>query len=175
MNIICKLFGHKWNGCRCRRCGVTREIGHRFGYKNGEYHICVVCRKKMPHSLEGCVCKICGGTVHEFDRDGFCVRCGQGREIGRYDGCRMVLRKKHCSRCEKETPHFSVLCDMPGDRNRGGEYHSYCLSCGEAPYCPKCKEFVHVKQLRDDTYGTVGIRCAQCGTRLEGKNRGIYK
>lgn len=33
------LFGHKWNGCKCEKCGKVRDIGH---------------------SWNGCVCKTCG-------------------------------------------------------------------------------------------------------------------
>jgi hypothetical protein len=26
--MVCKLFGHKWQGCKCTRCGETRDTGH---------------------------------------------------------------------------------------------------------------------------------------------------
>ena len=32
MGIICKLFGHKWNGCKCERCGDTRNEGQDFSF-----------------------------------------------------------------------------------------------------------------------------------------------
>lgn len=28
MGLICKLSGHKWNGCKCERCGETRNEQH---------------------------------------------------------------------------------------------------------------------------------------------------
>ena len=32
MGIICKLFGHKWNGYKCERCGDTRNEGQDFSF-----------------------------------------------------------------------------------------------------------------------------------------------
>lgn len=32
--MICKLLGHKWNGCKCKRCRNTRDEQHDWnGYK----------------------------------------------------------------------------------------------------------------------------------------------
>ena len=33
------LFGHKWDGCKCEKCGKVRDVGH---------------------SWNGCVCEACG-------------------------------------------------------------------------------------------------------------------
>ena len=38
------LFGHKWDGCKCSKCGKIRDEGHTW---------------------KGCVCSKCGKTVHE--------------------------------------------------------------------------------------------------------------
>ena len=43
MAISC-LFGHKWNGCKCSRCGKTRDESHAW---------------------KGCTCTICGKTRDE--------------------------------------------------------------------------------------------------------------
>jgi len=47
MNWKC-LFGHKWNGCKCEKCGKTRD---------------------EQHDLNGCKCKRCGAEKHDWDRN----------------------------------------------------------------------------------------------------------
>ncbi len=51
------LFGHQWNGCKCEKCGKTRDENH---------------------SWDGCKCTVCGQTRNaEHDwKDGHCLRCG---------------------------------------------------------------------------------------------------
>lgn len=57
------LFGHKWNGCKCEKCGKTRDQDHRF--QAGD-HPCVQ------------VCAVCGAekTEHGAYVNGFCEECG---------------------------------------------------------------------------------------------------
>ena len=57
------LFGHKWNGCKCEKCGKTRDQDHRF--QAGD-HPCVQ------------VCAVCGAekTEHGAYVNGFCEKCG---------------------------------------------------------------------------------------------------
>ena len=49
------LFGHKWNGCKCRKCGNTRDEGHVWN---------------------GCICSICGKEVHIYSKYK-CSKCGK--------------------------------------------------------------------------------------------------
>jgi len=52
------LFGHKWNGCKCEKCGKTRD---------------------KQHDWEGCICKKCGkprNEQHDWD-DCICKKCGK--------------------------------------------------------------------------------------------------
>jgi len=79
MSIKC-LFGHKWAGCVCTRCGKTR-----FFLPNGrEAHTwdgckCSVCQKrntfakKDDHIWDGCYCVACGlqAPVDALGRDVF--------------------------------------------------------------------------------------------------------
>ncbi len=39
INLLHCLFGHDWDGCKCRRCGATRSTGHVW---------------------DGCICVNCG-------------------------------------------------------------------------------------------------------------------
>ena len=43
MGIACKLFGHKWNGCKCSKCSETRNESHTWGKTNGGIAHCSVC------------------------------------------------------------------------------------------------------------------------------------
>ena len=80
MSLKC-FFGHQWNGCKCKRCGATRDEGHMWnGCK------CEQCGKSRNEEhmwtlLEGkCIekCSICGkerSTEHKWS-GGKCKRCG---------------------------------------------------------------------------------------------------
>ena len=57
-SFLCSIFGiHRWNGCKCQRCGEVRPLHHAF---------------------DGCVCTVCGGVEHSFSgmRGDACKRCG---------------------------------------------------------------------------------------------------
>ncbi|MEA5047529.1 MAG: hypothetical protein VB034_02850 [Eubacteriales bacterium] len=76
------LFGHKWNGCKCTKCGKTRDEHHDW---NG--CICRICGKTRDenHDWNGCKCRICGKVRdkgHEFvsvsgSSKTRCVKCGK--------------------------------------------------------------------------------------------------
>lgn len=92
------LFGHKWDGCKCTKCGKVRDNQHdwdgcvckRCGAKRDEQHdsdlcigICKKCGAKQPemHEWNGCVCKRCGKVrdeQHDWDLClGVCRKCGK--------------------------------------------------------------------------------------------------
>ena len=62
MGFICNTFGHKWNGCKCARCGEVRN---------------------EQHSWRGCICTLCGKVRDEQHNWnlclGRCLRCGKMR------------------------------------------------------------------------------------------------
>jgi len=76
MNISC-LFGHKWKGCKCIKCGKKRDENHDWS-KNCEE--CSVCGQKSSniHNLINCKCTKCGKTQHSWSKDdcGKCTVCG---------------------------------------------------------------------------------------------------
>lgn len=67
------MFGHKWNGCTCERCGTVRDEHHRMVSVPGE------CTQR---------CSICGKPgeiVHRYKKDPdtgerICVVCGICKE-----------------------------------------------------------------------------------------------
>lgn len=81
------LFGHKWNGCKCTKCGATRdeehkwdgcacrvcgkiEISrHKFIHVNGkDEEQCTVCgeKREMPHNINNGTCLLCGKSETEL-------------------------------------------------------------------------------------------------------------
>ena len=30
MGLTCNMLGHKWDGCKCTRCGAKRDEGHHY-------------------------------------------------------------------------------------------------------------------------------------------------
>ncbi len=47
MGIAC-LFGHKWDGCKCEKCGATRDKGHDWDYSK-----CKKCGKEWDAGRDG--------------------------------------------------------------------------------------------------------------------------
>ncbi len=101
------LFGHKWDGCKCSKCGKTRDEQHDWDLCKG---VCKRCGAKQAeqHDWDGCKCKRCGKTrdeQHEWESiNGKCVekcsRCGNERDIEHE--WTVVGNKRKCSRCGKE-------------------------------------------------------------------------
>ena len=71
MNVAC-IFGlHKWEGCRCLKCGNARDAGHDW---RGDCEKCAKCgtRRQGAHKWDGCTCRVCGipnlaGELADFD------------------------------------------------------------------------------------------------------------
>ncbi len=64
------LFGHKWSGCKCMRCGRINDTGHHWNgckctacgklrneehqlAQEGEFLVCAVCGEKREHRPSG--------------------------------------------------------------------------------------------------------------------------
>ena len=62
MSLKC-LFGHKWNGCKCEKCGKIRDEEHSFApVDNKCIERCIRCgaEKYIKHVLMNNVCQRCG-------------------------------------------------------------------------------------------------------------------
>jgi len=57
------LFGHKWNGCKCSKCGKTRDDQHKWSSNTGK---CSICGKECRHTWKDGKCEICGATGGVF-------------------------------------------------------------------------------------------------------------
>jgi hypothetical protein len=100
---------HDWDGCKCRRCGVTGN-----------------------HDWDGCVCRRCGekrDMDHDWNRCK-CRRCGCSGNHDLNDKCR-------CRKCWKECHDYYYWTEhITGTDNDGWpderEYvHRKCSRCGE--------------------------------------------
>ena len=94
MNLLCKIFGHRWKGCRCAWCGGHRDEGHDWDgckckncpYTRNKDHDwdgcqCRKCRlvRREGHAWDGCICNRCKewrDQEHEVV-DGVCRKCGE--------------------------------------------------------------------------------------------------
>ena len=146
MSFICTVFGHKWSGCKCIRCGELRN---------------------QEHDWENCKCTICGKVQHHF-ADGICTVCKTAEEfeIEYYDGLKTAVTKAYCSRCKKNTPHLSVRCAQATDPNYGRELQRSCIPCKAAPYCSKCGKHVAVMSTYNEHDGEETVTCRRCGSVL---------
>ena len=96
------LFGHKWDGCKCTKCGKTRDEGHDW---------------------DGCKCTKCGKTRDEGHKweGARCARYGATRlsgvltdsEISDVVKClgtmKTTLKKTFISTKKKKTENFHIL------------------------------------------------------------------
>jgi len=98
MALYC-LFGiHNWDGCKCTKCGKTKDENHEWDKKD-----CSVCKKcgkikKENHNWDRCKCLNCGtvrDTEHIWEKDNTstcskCKRCGKTRTKHHWDGDKCI-------------------------------------------------------------------------------------
>jgi len=100
MNITCKLFGHKWNGCQCSKCGNARNEEHQFILLKGVcIEKCDICNKErvIGHKWNGCKCSHCDKfrDSHHSWVGCKCTTCSKIRTIQhKWNGCK-------CDMCGK--------------------------------------------------------------------------
>ena len=76
------LFGHNWNGCKCKKCGEVRAEGHNYERVSGRcFEKCEYCGdiRTIPHEWDGCKCTYCGvvrDSNHSWDSY-TCSHCGR--------------------------------------------------------------------------------------------------
>ena len=90
MGFLCKLFGHRYEHCRCTRCGAQRDEGHVWVEAEGKCeHTCEICGKteSVPHDWFHCRCKRCEeqrDEHHLWLKHGKCEQvcriCGEERQ-----------------------------------------------------------------------------------------------
>ena len=78
MGFSCKLLGHKWEGCKCARCGEKRDTEHDWIVTDCAKK-CSRCGKVITvHKWEGCKCIVCGEARDEQHKykGAVCSVCG---------------------------------------------------------------------------------------------------
>lgn len=131
MSISC-LFGHKFVGCKCARCGKVRNEGHVFEVSPDVIsHVCQekckACGEKrvIDHQWNGCQCARCFALRdegHQFQPvqgkcEEKCSICGKTRPIEhQWNGCK-------CARCGAENHVYERVPDS-GKR--------CCIHCGKS-------------------------------------------
>jgi len=154
MAMICKVFGHKWNGCTCKRCSKRRD---------------------EQHDWNGCKCILCGKTrdeQHDWNECA-CTRCGKEKEQAQHDwnGCT-------CARCGKRryTGHkYRRLNNIPVingyiSASKSQPLIVVCTICGREyrltspAICPKCYHpcTVDYEGFGQDTSYKKHIKCTNC-------------
>lgn len=109
MGLICKLLGHRWEGCHCVRCGETRAEGHQWVEAEGKCeHTCAVCgiTETVLCDWFHCRCKRCG-TVRDDHHlwlkksacEQVCRVCGKERET--HDWRHVDRGVDRCAACGK--------------------------------------------------------------------------
>jgi len=112
-SILCKISGHKWDGCKCMRCRETRDEGHSYEAVPGKcQEKCSKCGqiRDIEHRWNGCKCTRCGeerdeGHSYEAVPEKClekCSICGRSHELEhQWDGCK-------CARCGEIAFRFEV-------------------------------------------------------------------
>ena len=148
MNIICRIWGHRWKDGFCIRCGSEHE-GHEWAPQPG---ICV----------DKCViCNMSRETPHNFSPRGKCeyVCTNCGKQVQRHNyvpkgDCRAV-----CLNCgaERSDHKWNVVKTSNGSLKNGCK----CLACGIIN-----PEGEHVPVVKSHVSGTFFLVCSVCGATL---------
>jgi len=176
MKLSC-IFGHKWNGCTCERCGEVRDEGHEYTKYTPNGKECVGrCKCGKQQALEhdwqsqpgSCSrkCARCGKTSapqHQWQRvEGKCQKrctiCGQTQDL-EHDWQRVEGKcVKVCRVCGKEDGAWNAVHTW---ERLPGKCASVCTVCGrEKAPLPEDHSWEYVE-------GTCTEKCAVCGETRE--------
>jgi hypothetical protein len=110
MHLKCLVGMHEWAGCKCPKCGKTRDEGHKWA---------------------GCKCPKCGKTRdegHDWSVDcEKCSRCTKTRNVGHQ------LKNCRCEICRFVRHQWSLCkCEICGEiRNKEHDWQrGKCIVCG---------------------------------------------
>ena len=142
MGLSCKLFGHKWNGCQCTKCGKTRDEQHEW-----DGCVCTRCGKNRyeQHKWDGCKCSRCGIVRNEQHKWVICKcsRCGSEMskddieklsdqflltKIAQNENTKRLLRKAAAEKLADQTLAKQVISSI--DKEIEDEYNRFLTSDG---------------------------------------------
>jgi len=126
MSFKCKIGLHSWNGCKCSKCGKTRDEQHNWSKDCKKCSNCGKTRENQ-HDWKGCKCSKCGITrdeQHNWSKDcDNCSICGKRRyDAHDWDGC-------ICKNCNRLKIYNSSYRDLNKDHNWNYE-SAVCNVCG---------------------------------------------
>ena len=160
---LCRIFGHNWKGCTCKRCGRIRDENHDWqGCK------CAICgwSRNEQHNWRGCKCTVCGRTRDEQHKWKYfnCQECKEEQPIKH-------LCKKYSFVCKWEKELFPIqrkcyrICEYCGCD--GTSDHQFVVYEGKCyKQCSQCgyKESLEHKWVHQDGCSE---KCANCGAEQE--------
>lgn len=74
MNLRCMFGFHRWVGCKCEKCGATRNENHDWSQNCEKCAICDTERRDA-HDWKGCKCEKCG-TIRD-QKELTCELCAE--------------------------------------------------------------------------------------------------
>jgi hypothetical protein len=145
------LLGHKWDHCRCARCGKVRDEQHIWNNSGS----CMLCGKRCSHQFrpinDECKekCSICGYERQNHDWDGcICRRCG-AKDY-----------KSRAHKWEKIQGTCEVRCSVCGEMAVNHDWdRCICKQCGMI----RNTYFHDWKRVED----SCEEKCSLCGTTRE--------
>ena len=149
--LTCKITGHKWNGCKCIRCGQKRDIEHDW---NG--CTCRVCGKKRykehiwKQAKNDClmVCSVCG-----ISRKTAIWEYASGIKNGKLEGFAAQAVKCYCKQVTEESDGSSLYINQLPMYLRSGRFGnkdlSYLFEVKANPIKPATVEYEYVEKLID--------------------------
>ena len=158
MNLLCKMFGHSWDHCKCVRCGEIRDEDHEwFGCR------CINCGKTRD---EGHIWNYTGGNTKLCVRT--CSRCHKAEKRPH----RMVDVPgkcfQECAVCGyKSTPRHSwngCTCTVCGEK-RDDQHDWVRNGCTER--CSICGKTRTDESLHEWVLDGCIERCSSCGKERE--------
>jgi HEAT repeat protein len=89
MPISCSIGFHDWKGCKCAKCGQSRDQAHDWSKDCEKCSKCGQVRMNQ-HKWDGCRCSVCGVTRTDNHRwhEGSCSVCGMNKEEALRSDCR---------------------------------------------------------------------------------------
>ena len=132
---------HKWDGCKCSKCGKTRDAEHNWdgctckqcGKVRDQQHVWSIHDDNFPREfkvyIDRCTCAYCGKTrdEHHLWKCGVCELCGKKAPLmGHESGIRKLNGSNvetYCSKCNMlfKTEPENVLYDSVIRRLRDAE------------------------------------------------------
>ena len=149
--FICWLFGHKWNGCTCVRCGKRDWSSDDHEWKSC---VCEKCSLSS-HDWEGCKCKKCGETRSVED------------EYHDWEGC-------VCKRCNTSGNHDwrGCKCERCGITRQHNYEKKYSCQCGGLGYYGTCSSGPDIPCEWCDGNGNNYDECIHCGHIIDKRRIG---